>query len=104
MKIQDEKELAQALKNEEDCIEIEGNLARGTFKIKATGKIAWAVYILFAAAAAIIASRRMATPAAEDFIAFAATIAIAGGGIGVLNKLRDYKLEKISDTHIKLIK
>lgn len=35
-------ELAKAIKNDADTIEIHGNLANRTVKIKATGKIAWA--------------------------------------------------------------
>ncbi len=34
----------------------------------------------------------------------AISIVVAAGDVGVLNKLRNYKLEKISDTHIKLLK
>ena len=34
----------------------------------------------------------------------AITIAIAGGGVGILNKLRKYRIEKISDKHIILHK
>lgn len=32
----------------------------------------------------------------------ALAIAVAGGGVGVLNKLRDYRIEKISDDKIIL--
>ena len=34
----------------------------------------------------------------------AIAIAIAGGGVGILNKLRKYRIEKISDKHIILHK
>lgn len=45
MKVNNEKELGAAVYNKEDTIEIEGNLAKKTFKIKATGKVAWGVCI-----------------------------------------------------------
>ncbi|WP_368577380.1 hypothetical protein [Acinetobacter pittii] len=38
-----EEELAKAIKNNSDTIEIHGDLARKTIKIKATGNVAWAV-------------------------------------------------------------
>lgn len=34
----------------------------------------------------------------------AISIAVAAGGVGVLNKLRDYKLEKLSSNKIRLTK
>ena len=42
-KVKTEAELAEAIKNGDDTIEIEGDLANKTFKIKATGKIAWGI-------------------------------------------------------------
>ena len=118
-----EKDLGEALKNDIDTIEIEGDLAKKVFKIKATGKVAWGVCIGCVAVAVTlvvvtIGSGGMATPvtgptAAITLSAAAATwglptaitatgIAVAGGGIGALKKLRKYRLEKISDTKIVL--
>lgn len=118
-----EKEFGEALKNDQDTIEIEGDLAKKTIKIKATGKVAWGVCIgCIAIAVAMvvvtIGSGGTATPvtgptAAITLSAAAATwglptaitatgIAVAGGGVGVLNKLRKYRLVKISDTKIIL--
>lgn len=37
------EELGKAIKNNEDTIEIEGNLKNEVFRIKATGKVAWGV-------------------------------------------------------------
>lgn len=124
--ITDEKALAEALKNDEGSIEIEGNLAEKTLKIKATGKVAWGVVCIgsIAVAVALIISYRgssrviagagaavglVSAGAATSILGVGATsaaiaIAVAGGGVGILNKLRDYKVERISDTHIKLIK
>lgn len=55
-----------------------------------------------------VASGFMA-PAAVGILGIGATstaigIAVAAGGVAVLNKLRKYRLEKISDTHIILRK
>ena len=38
-----EKELAKAIKSKEEEILIEGDLTKAVFRIKATGKVAWAV-------------------------------------------------------------
>ena len=40
-----EREFGEALKNEQDTIEIEGDLAKKTIRIQATGKVAWGVCI-----------------------------------------------------------
>lgn len=101
-----EKELGEAIKNGETYIEIEGDLSKKVFRIKATGKVAWAVAVgaLIVALASVVAP-----PAAPAALAFAAPaiavlgmpaalaallIAVAGGGIGTLNKLRDYKIKE----------
>lgn len=118
-----EKEFGEALKNDQDTIEVEGDLAKKTIKIKATGKVAWGVCIGCIGVAVMlvvvtIGSGGTATPitgptAAITLSAAAATwglptaitatgIAVAGGGVGVLNKLRKYRLVKISDTKIIL--
>lgn len=115
--VKTEKELAQALKENKNYIEIEGDLARKVFKIKATGKIAWTIAIaaIAAGAAITISTAGAGLPTAHGLVAIstvstlgvgatttAIAIAVAAGGVGVLNKLREYKLEKISDNHIKL--
>lgn len=120
MIIENEKDLGTAIKNGEQCIEIEGDLGKKVLRIKATGKVAWAVAIggLTVAVAAIIMmipTGPMPAPAAIAGIlpaaavlggtgvsgvavAFsAALIAAAGGGVGTLNKLRAYKMEKQGD-------
>lgn len=118
-----EKELGEALKNDQDIIEIEGDLKNKVLKIKATGKVAWgacivSITVAVAAAVVIISTGGTATPVAGPLAgitlgvaaptlgmstAITATgIAIAGGGIGALNKLRKYKVEKILDTKIIL--
>ncbi len=124
-----EKELGEALKNNQETIEIEADLAKKVLRIKATGKVAWAICICFFATAIVlgcvaIGSGGIASPiatsgAAISFLAAAPAavssmgmpaavsaigIAIAGGGVGTLNKLRKYRAEKISDDKIVLHK
>ena len=45
MTVSTEKELGNAIHDNVDTIEIEGDLAKKVVKIKATGKVAWAVCI-----------------------------------------------------------
>ena len=118
-KVTTEEELTNAIKNNEDTIEIEGNLANKTIRIKATGKIAWAIAIAAIAVAVggillIPASGGTSSVASGAAISGAVsilggkvtlsaiTIAVAGGGIGILNKLRKYRIEKVSEKHIIL--
>ena len=118
-----EKDLGNALKNNQDTIVIEGDLAEKTLKIKATGKVAWAVCIGCIAVAVTLvvvtfgsggAAIPVAGPTAAITLSAAATIwglptaitatgiAVAGGGVVALKKLRKYRVEKISDTKIIL--
>lgn len=118
-----EKEFGEALKNDQDTIEVEYDLAKSVLEIKAVGKVAWGVCIACIAiavsmAVVTISSGGTATPitgptaaltlgAAATTLgmptAVAATgIAIAGGGVGALNKSRKYRVEKISETKIIL--
>ena len=118
-KVTTEEELTNAIKNNEDTIEIEGNLANKTIRIKATGKIAWAIAIAAIAVAVggillIPASGGTSSVASGAAISGAVsilggkvtlsaiTIAVAGGGIGILNKLRKYRIEKVTEKHIIL--
>lgn len=130
MQVKTEEELAKAVNNNENRIEIEGDLAEKVIKIKASGNVAWAVAIgsigiaviaiisLFknsesknsqSPKVAFVASGIGATTAAGavGVLGLATTIsaikiAVSGGGKDVLKKLRNYKMEKISDTKIVL--
>ena len=121
MKAMTEKELAEAIESGANSIEIYGDLARHTIGIKATGQAAWLVAIgaigvavaslmVSPATAGVSAGFAAASAAGAVGILGAATtataisIAVAAGGVGVLNRLRDYDMEKISDTHVKLTK
>ncbi|MDX9901064.1 MAG: hypothetical protein RBT22_06195 [Aliarcobacter sp.] len=106
MSIRTEEELAQSIKNNEDFIEIEGDLARKVIKIKATGKVAWIIACgaIAVAVTAVIVSGGTATPASAFIAGGAVTIlglpttvtaisiAVVSGGIASLNKLRDYQI------------
>ena len=106
MRLRTEEELAEAIENGEDTIEIEGDLKEKILKIKATGKVAWILAIGVIGVAVVIAITTggagapasgiigvgavsvLGLPAAIS----AVSIAVAAGGVGVLNKLRNYKV------------
>lgn len=107
-KVNTEKELAEALKNKESTIEITGDLAKKTIKLRATGAVSWAIAFsaigiaTYAAIAAIptggssAAIAAFAAPAAVGILGGTATytaiaIAVAAGGVGALTTLRSYK-------------
>lgn len=120
MFVRDEKELAKAIKEEHDTIEIEGDLANKAIKIKATGKVAWcvcigAIGIAVAATLAAPVTRGASLPVKFAIAPVVATslggfsvvtsaimIAVAAGGVDVLNKLRKYNIEKVSENKIRL--
>ena len=113
--VRTEKELGQALKEEKDTIEIEGDLKEKVIKIKATGKVAWAVAlgaiaVAVVATLAIVPTRGASAPATCGILpaakAFgggiggfsvactAVSIAVAAGGVGALKTLREYDLSE----------
>lgn len=117
-KVRSAEELAEALKKEEDTIEIEGDLSKKVVRIRATGKIAWVIAIAAIAIAVYsiltmpatggtsIASGLVANSAAVGILGFSVTtaaisIAVAGGGIGILTTLRGYK--EVSRTENTLV-
>ena len=114
--VESEDDLAKALKENEDTIEIRGDLADKVIRIKATGTAAWiiAVGAIAVAVTAVIMSGGAAAPAsgivgiaAVSVLGLPATttavlIAIAAGGVGVLQSLRDYKIENSSDGYVIL--
>ena len=115
MAITNEKELGEAIKNEQDTIEIEGNLVTKVIKIKATGKVAWVIALgaISVAVLVTVGSGGTAAPAAGVVGIGAASIlglpaaisavaiAIAAVGVGVLNSLRKYKV--VSNSGGKLV-
>lgn len=123
------QELAEAIKNNEESIIIEGDLKNKVIRIKATGKVAWGVcaaalgaaivFYLATPAAAVattpvgggmsfvggVAATTMAMTALGTATGAAVAIGVAAGGIGALNTLRDkYKIVEKDNKHIKLQK
>lgn len=109
MAVTTEKELAKQLEANAERIEIEGNLGNKIIRIKATGKVAWAIAFgaIAVAVAGVIAAPAtggasgtaslFAAPAAIGILGSSATlaaisIAVAAGGIGALKKLRKYRI------------
>lgn len=120
-----EKELGEALKRGDSTIEIELDLTKKVLKIKTMEKgawtlcvtaigiaVVWGVVTISTAGTASAPSAFVATPAVATVVGFlgmptaisAIGIAIAGGGVGALNKLRGYRIEKVSDEKIILHK
>ena len=124
------KEVAEAIKNKESEIIIEGDASEGVIYIKAVGPVAWGVC---ATALGVAITSYLATPAATaatapvggvggaasavsgvaattiaaatlgTATASAIAIGVAAGGIGALTALRDkYKIVEKDDKHIKL--
>lgn len=122
-KVRTERELGEALKAGEDRIEIEGDLARKTIKLRATGKIAWAIAfgaigIAAFSAYATVGTGGAAAPVSGATAALsgsaavgilggpvtvsAVSIAIAAGGVGALTRLREYKEISRSEANLVL--
>ena len=119
--VRTEKELAESLKRGESTITIEGDICEKVIRIKATGKVAWLVAIAaigVAVASALSAPATAGTslgvnfltaPAAAGVLGVGATtsaiaIAIAAGGVGVLNSLRDYNIVEKKSNRVVLKK
>ena len=115
--VKDEKELVQAIKNNVDYIEVECGIKDFIIKVKGTGKIAWTVCLGCLAIAAattaymvakedndakkIAISAISATAAAAILgpttAATCVMMAVAAGGVDVLSKLREYRIEEQGD-------
>lgn len=125
MKVRNEEELGKALKNNVDLIEVEYDLKRKVVRIRAINDVAWMVCIaaMTVGVASIIATAAtagttapvnalVATPALAGAVTVmgvpttisAVSIAVAGGGVASLNKLRNYKVKSISGEKIQLIR
>ena len=120
-RVETDEELGKALKDDEETIEITGDLRKRVLKIKATGKVAWAIAIgaIAIAITALLVSPvsggasapvgLIAAPAAVAAlgapVAISATaIAIAAGGVGALSKLRKYKIVSQDENSLVLKK
>lgn len=125
-RVKTEKELANAISNGADFIEIEGDLAKKTIRIRAVGKVAWAIAfsaigIAVYATITTVGTGGTAAPATAPTSAFAAasaisilgvsttmtaiTIAVSAGGVAVLTSIRnEYKEVSRSDNLLVLKK
>ena len=112
-------ELASAINdNEIEIVIVNKELGRSVCRIKATGNVAW---LVAAGAIGVAITSVLATAgtigtvvAAPSFVAATASlggisvataavgIGVAGGGIAVLNKLRNYKISEKSDGRVVL--
>lgn len=101
MQVKKEEELAKAINDNKNYMEIEGDLANNIFKIKATGNVTWVIALgsIGLAAVAIIYHSKNNSSSHGSKLSFA-----AGNGKEILEKLRDYRMEKISDTKLILKK
>lgn len=119
MYVKDEEELGKALKNNEETIEMKGNLARRIFRIWNIDKLLWCLCLacLTVAVAALIASPTIGgipavaggvsgTPAAAILgvptAKSAVLTAVSGGSVRVLKQLRGYRMERFDESHIVL--
>ena len=125
-RVRTKEELGEALKRGDETIEIEGNLKNQTLKIKANGNVAWgAVFLgvsaIVAGTIVTLASGGTGAPAGAAAALTGGTVAsiggisaagistlvgvaLSGGGMGALKKLRSYKIVKKEKDYIVLKK
>ncbi|MDR2317778.1 MAG: hypothetical protein LBF06_15465 [Pseudomonas sp.] len=125
-KVSTEEELAAAIADGVDFIEVEGDLANKTFRIRAAGNVAWAIAIGCIATAVVIAvtatkandtktsmvsaiaaaglSAAPAVALGPAAVAAAIGIAVSAGSVSVLNRLREYDQHSFEDGVLVLLK
>lgn len=129
MDVKNEKELANAVKSNQNEITIKGDLAKKTIEIKSTGKVAWLIAFGAVGVAVIVALKipivvaggptafaslgAIATTSAGAAVAIwgvsttvaAISICVAGGSTAILKKLYDgYNIVSKGDGFVKLRK
>lgn len=120
--VSDETGLKEAIASNQGSIEIEGNLAQKVVRIKATGAVAWVVAVGAMVAIITLVARTYFVPSATSNVLLAipvdsqaqadsgmliaigilALVAISALLIAVFNKLRKYRVEKLSDSRVRL--
>ena len=113
--VTNETELAKAMDNKEPTIEIFGDLAKKTIKLKATGSVAWAIAFAALGAAVALAMTGVGAPiAAPTALAAVGTLglsttttaivlSVAAGGTAILTALRDdYEIVEKNFKHVVL--
>jgi len=114
------KELVEQLLKGAGVIEIQGDLIKKVIIIKATGIAAWIVACGAVGVAVLaVTAAPAAPPAAALAVAGAApaaailgvptaiaavSMAVSAGGVGILNKLREYEIVEKSDSRLVLRK
>lgn len=129
MKVNNERDLANAIKNNQDEIIIEGDLSKKVIRIVTTGKVSWVIAIGAVSVAVIVALKTpviaaggapalamegiIATTSAGAAVSIwgitttiaAISICVAGGSISILKKLYGgYKIVSKRDGYVKLKK
>lgn len=129
MEVNNEKDLANAIKRNQNEITIVGDLSKKIIKIKATGKIAWVIAIGAVSVAVIAALKTpiiaaggppalavdgiVATTSAGAAVSIwgvattvaAISICVAGGSVSILKKLYEgYNIVSKGDGYVKLQK
>lgn len=119
MVVRTEKQLGEQIKAGASRIEVEGPLVKKVKKIHKTGKTAWKVCAAALTVSMVTVSIAVATGGAGSVIAVptfmpvvtvigmgpavsAALIGVAAGGIGGLNKLRNYSIVSYSQERLVL--
>lgn len=115
----DGRELGEAVKREEPCIEMEGELAAQVKKLVRLNAILWAFCLATLSVAVVAVMQMPVTAGLSGIVSLAAgtsasavigvdaavtavTVAVAGGGIGTLSMLRGYRLEEKKDGKVIL--
>lgn len=119
MEARNESELGKALRNNDETIELHGDLARRIRKLKALSHVLWCICMSLLA---ITISAVLLSPAAPGVSAVAGLVAgtpaagilgvptavtavltaVSGGGTAVLSKLRNYRMTVLTENHIIL--
>ena len=115
--VEDSDGLGKAMKQGEDTIEVKGNLAGHISRMWGMDLVLWKICLILLATIVLLV---LALPIGEPMMLHAVAvspvagilgiktavvavkIAVAGGGIGALGRLKDYKLKKFSERHIIL--
>lgn len=121
MKVDDEKGLGEAIRKNEKTIDIHGSIAPRIKRLHDLDRVLYCMCLMCLAVAVVAlmqipatggsmlpASFVAGTPAAAivgvPTAKTAVLIAVSGGGIGTLRRLRRYKLRQLSREHVVLYK
>ena len=115
--VEDSDGLGKAMKQGEDTIEVKGALAGHISRMWGMDRVLWKICLILLATVVLLVlalpagspvmmQAVAASPAAgilgTKTAAAAVRIAVAGGGISILGKLKDYRLKEMNERHIIL--